>query len=79
MVERNGSFKSRYEHHSDVLPNWVKAGNLKAFGEAGVVKSILPTDAKLNYRGSKYMFIGYGTKHSGDTVEKYNNIVIKKD
>jgi len=28
MVERNGGFKSRYEHHHDVLPNWAKAGNL---------------------------------------------------
>jgi len=28
MVERNGSFKSRYEHHHDVFPNWAKAGNL---------------------------------------------------
>ena len=71
MVERNKITKSRYEHHSNALPAWAKAGNLKAFGEAGVVKSILPTDAKLNYRGTKYMFIGYSNKHSGDTVRMF--------
>ncbi len=83
LVERNGSFKSRYEHHSDILPNWARTGNLKAFGEAGVVKSIQPTDPKLNYRGSKFMFIGYGNKHSGDTVRmfcvKQKSVVVTRD
>jgi len=36
LVERNGSYRSRYEHHHEILPNWAKAGNLKSFGEAGV-------------------------------------------
>ena len=83
MVERNKIIKSRYEHHSDALPAWAKTGNLKAFGEAGVVKSILPTDAKLNYRGTKYMFIGYSIKHSGDTVRMFcvekKSVIVTRD
>jgi len=83
LVERNKIIKSRYEHHSDALPAWAKAGNLKAFGEAGVVKSILPTDAKLNNRGTKHKFIGYSNKHSGDTVRIFcveqKSVIVTRD
>jgi len=83
LVERNRIIKSRYEHHPNTLPNLAKAGNLKAFGEAGVVKSIPPTDAILNYRGTKYMLIGYSTKYSGDTVRmfyaKWKSVIVTRD
>jgi len=53
------------------------------FGEAGVVKSILPTDTKLDYREKKYMFIGNRTKHSGDTVRmfyiKMKSVIVTRD
>ena len=56
---------------------------VKSYGEAGVAKSILPIDRKLVYRGKKYMFMEFSSKHAGDTIRMFcpnlKSVIVTRD
>ena len=46
--------------------------NLHCFGEIAVIKSIIKPKDKIDYRGHKEIFLGYGEKHAGDVFRFLN-------
>ena len=66
----NGVTKTQVEHWSGALPRY--ANYLRTWGEAGTVKMKLIGTPKVADRGTAMMFVGYATKHDGDTCRIYN-------
>ena len=63
VVTINGVSKSRHEHMSGKLPNWVH--HMQIAGMAGVVKTHTKTNTKVVPRGKTCMFVGYAADHAG--------------
>ena len=68
----NGKSQTRYEHFGYKIPKF--ASYLKAWGEAGVVKTKSKTEAKLKNKGTTCIMVGYANEHNGDCYRMYDPI-----
>ncbi len=60
VIEYQDKHMTRYEAAGQELPSWTK--NIKAFGEAGVVKN--DKNGKLVDRGATCIFVNYPDKNN---------------
>jgi hypothetical protein len=64
--------KTRYERFGLPVPKWAEMGQIKTFGEAGVVKRGRGKGSKLQDRGVSMMFVGYAENHAHDCYRMWN-------
>ena len=81
VVEWKGVKKTRYEHWGEKVPDFVH--RMVPWGWAGVVKTKLTHQAKLQDRGTVMMFVGYPDNHAGDCYQMYNaktqRVIVTRD